>query len=77
MGSVVPVSFFIGSASVSDRKKLNKICEILGIKDPPKSIIPLGATYSLFLDGSSQIPEKAAGMKKRAAKKRKASKKNG
>ena len=58
MGATVAVLFVPGGKSLS-RSELDQVCNILGIGDPLKTLLPTGedCTYFLQLSTNTKLPE--------------------
>jgi hypothetical protein len=59
MAATVATLFVPGGGKVLTRDQLNQVCDLLGIPDPPKSLLPSGGAcqYYLLLSASAPIPQ--------------------
>jgi hypothetical protein len=62
MASVVAALSVAGGKSVLSRTELDQICDLMNIKDPVKSDLPVGpaCTYYLYLSSTAPIPNDCA-----------------
>jgi len=61
MGSTVAVLFVPGGKSLT-KAELDQVCDLLGITDPLKNLLPAGpnCTYFLQLSSNAKLPETCA-----------------
>ena len=59
MGSSVTADLKLGGRGGLSREKLNQLCQILGIQDPPKGRLPTGRgiRYVLVLEAKVKVPK--------------------
>lgn len=62
MAAVVATLFIPGGKSLT-RQELDQVCQILGIQDPVKKDLPVGAacTYFLLLSANAPLPKDCDG----------------